>query len=397
MSEIRVLFLGTGNPPPTFIKNRILQLDNTGNVKVVVLASVECIKNFILKNGIVLPELPICFSIRSTILPLIFYSLLYPFSTLRLWLSLDCYPFKIRLRTFIKYHSLVRVRIIDIVHFQWVVSSDEIGWARKFFKVPVIISARGSQLTIYPVTEPDYELKIRSSLKAADYIHAVSQGMADACIRHGADKDKIFVNYNGFDIERFKSLKQNKNNYKQFHLISTGTLMWRKGYLWQLILVKLLKEKGLKVKHRIIGDGPDRQGLQYTLLKLGLAEDIILEGHKPQEELINYLGDSDVYISTSAAEGLSNAVLEAVASGLPVVAFDCEGMNEIIDEGYNGFIVPFGDIISMAEKVRLLYSNRQLLETMGLNGALIAAEKFDYKIHVQKMIEFYKTVCNSDE
>lgn len=392
MSEIRVLFLGTGNPPPTFIRNRILQLDNTGNVKVVVLASVERIKDFTLKNGIVLPELPICFSIRTTILPLIFYSLLYPFSTLRLWLSLDCYPFKTRLRTFIKYHSLVRVRIIDIVHFQWVVSSDEIGWARKFFKVPVIISARGSQLTIYPVTEPDYELKIRSSLKAADYIHAVSQSMADACIRHGADKAKIFVNYNGFDIKRFKSLKQNKNNDEQFHLISTGTLMWRKGYLWQFILVKLLKEKGIKVKHIIIGDGPDRQGLQYTLLKLGLAEDIILEGHKPQKEVINYLGDSDVYISTSAAEGLSNAVLEAVACGLPVVAFDCEGMNEIIDDGYNGFIVPFGEIELMAEKISLLYRDRQLLYNMGCNGSSIIENKYDTRVHVKKIIDFYNSI-----
>ena len=56
------------------------------------------------------------------------------------------------------------------------------------------------------------------------------------------------------------------------------------------------------------------------------------------------------------------------------------------------FIVPFNYIESMAEKIRHLYNNRKMLKTMGSNGALIAAERFDYKIHIRKMIEFYNSV-----
>lgn len=113
--------------------------------------------------------------------------------------------------------------------------------------------------------------------------------------------------------------------------------------------------------------------------------------------MIRRLRSSDIYISTSAAEGLSNAVLEAVACGLPVVAFDCEGMNEVIENGHNGFIVPFGDLDAMKEKIQLLYNDRQLLETMGSKGASIAIEKFDYRVHIQKMIEFYKSLITSSD
>lgn len=397
MSEVRVLFLGIGKPVPTFIRNRILQLDKTRQVKPVVLLSHESLQEFPLENGLILPQLPVRFSFQDTILPLIWFSVRFAVSTFKMWQSLSSYPLRLRARTLIKYHSLVRIKRISVVHFQWMVSPEEINWARKFFKVPVVISARGSQLTVYPATEPDYENNIRKSLLSADYIHAVSQSMAEACIRFGADHDKIFVNYNGIDIEKFNGNCNNKGSDETLHLISTGTLMWRKGYLWQLFLVRALKETGLMVKLKIIGDGPELQGLQYTILRLGLQDTVTLEGHKPSEEVIRSLVLSDIYLSTSAAEGLSNAVLEAIACGLPVVAFECEGMNEVVEEGHNGFIVPFGDLDAMASKIRIFNSERDLIESMGCNGAIMAAEKFDYNKHIQEMVEFYNSVISDND
>ena len=397
MSEIRVLFLGIGSPAPTFIRNRILQLDKTGQVKAVVLVSHESRNEFLLENGLTVPQLPVIISLRHTILPFIWFSVRFPVSTGRLWQSLALYPMRVRIRTFIKYHSLVRVKKINVVHFQWIVTSDEIKWVRRYFKAPVIISARGSQLTVYPATEPGYENKIHESLISANYIHAVSKSMAEACIRFGADPNKIFVNYNGIDIDRFNTIGNKVSSDVRLRLISTGTLMWRKGFLWQLLLVKKLQGNGVKVNLKIIGDGPDRHGLQYTLVRLGLQDVITLEGKMHSDEVIKRLQSSDIYISTSAAEGLSNAVIEADACGLPIVAFECEGMNEVVEDGHNGFIVPFGDLEAMAEKVRILNNDRQLIESMGRDGAMMSAQKFDYRIHIQKMSEFYKSVCSKNE
>lgn len=397
MPEIRVLFLGIGTPVPTFIRNRIVQLDKTGQIEAVVLAPQSARDDFQLLNGIILSQLPVCFNLRKTVLPILWFCVRFPASTIRLWQSLDLYTGRVRLRKFIKFHSLVHIKRINIVHFQWIVSPDEIKWARTFFRVPVIISARGSQLTVYPATEPGYEDSIRESLAAADYIHAVSQSMAEACIRFGANSDKINVNYNGIEIGRLGKYQNRNRPGDELQLISIGTLMWRKGFIWQLQLIMELNKSGIKARLKIIGDGPDRQGLQYTILRLGIRDAVTLEGQKPPEEVIRSLQTSDIYISTSAAEGLSNAVLEAVACGLPVVAFDCEGMNEVIENGFNGFIVPFGDIVSMAEKIRNIYNTRQMLETMGSNGALLVVEKYDYKKHVSSLLEYYKSVCRSDE
>ena len=162
-------------------------------------------------------------------------------------------------------------------------------------------------------------------------------------------------------------------------------------------MIRKLTDAGLDVKLEIIGDGPDRQGLDYTIKRLGLQDRVTLAGRMKHDAIIKYLQASDIYISTSSAEGLSNAVLEAVASGLPVVAFDCEGMNELIENGYNGFILPFGNLETMCENIRLLNADRQLMLSMGQNGSKLASDRFDYKIHVQKMADFYMSISSENE
>jgi len=396
MPEVRVLFLGIGNPVPPFIQNRILQLDKTGRIEAIVLVPRESSREFPLENGLTFPQLQVCFNLRHTIIPLIWYSLRFPSSTVRLWSSLFVYSIRARIRSFIKYHSLVRVKGINVVHFQWIVSPEEIYWARRFFKVSVVISARGSQLTIYPATEPGYEDQVRESLRAANHIYTVSKSMAQACIEFGAEPGKIFVSYNGINAGQYRNISK-QETHGALRLVSTGTLMWRKGYFWQLILIRNLTEAGLDVKLEIVGDGPDHQGLEYTINRLGLQDRVILAGRKNHDDILKYLQASDIYICSSAAEGLSNSVLEAVASGLPVVAFDCEGMNEVIESGHNGFIVPFGDLESMGEKIQSLYDDRKMMLSMGYKGSQLAYERFNYKPHIQKMLDFYKSISTGNE
>src|SRR5690606_37617684 len=113
---------------------------------------------------------------------------------------------------------------------------------------------------------------------------------------------------------------------------------------YQLLSLKELLRNGLIVKLLLVGEGPDREGLLYTANKLGLSESVVFSGNVAEETVAKLLSQSDIYVSTSIAEGLPNSVVEAAASGLPIVAFACEGIREIVANGENGFVVPFGDI-----------------------------------------------------
>ena len=109
-------------------------------------------------------------------------------------------------------------------------------------------------------------------------------------------------------------------------------------------------------------------------------------------ELPVWLNQADVYVSASAAEGLANSVVEASACGLPVVTFACEGMAEVLEDQVTGFILPFGDVEGMTEKIQILKDSPERSMQMAEAARARMIEKFDEKKWVSHMIETYKTI-----
>ena len=81
-----------------------------------------------------------------------------------------------------------------------------------------------------------------------------------------------------------------------------------------------------------------------------------------------FLKSIDIYLSTSLHEGSSNVILEAMAAGKPVVAFDVSSMPELIVDGETGYLVPFGDLITFTEKIVYLRNHQNELDRMGANA-----------------------------
>jgi glycosyltransferase involved in cell wall biosynthesis len=246
---------------------------------------------------------------------------------------------------------------------------------------------------VYPETRPGYKEQIIKAIHAVDAIHCVSQSIQQKCIDLGAPTETTFVNYNGIDTDFFQPVKkewwQNRKD-QTFRLISVGSLMWRKGIHYQLMVLKALLEQEYPVHLHIVGDGQDKEGLQYQALRLGVHRAITWEGHQTDTQIVQLLQTSDAYISTSAAEGLSNSVVEAAACGLPVLAFDCEGIEEVIQSGFTGFIVNYGNIGELCDATGYLIQNRT--DYMCISNATRNYICSNFKDHhwIAKMIDIYK-------
>lgn len=120
------------------------------------------------------------------------------------------------------------------------------------------------------------------------------------------------------------------------------------------------------VRFILFGEGPEKGALGQLAGTLGIAERLILAGwHDDARRLI---GGADVFIHTSAAEGLPNAVLEALAGGVPVVATDAGGTREIMDNSRAGFLVPCGDIHAMVRHLRALLQDDRLRREMSVDA-----------------------------
>ncbi len=373
---MKILFIGSGKKPSTFIQKRLDALIGKG---------VTCL-------------LPIEFSFTRQINYFFSIFKLFMVKPNRVYYFLKIIVlqkeekrFRVKIKKALKYVDFLSIKP-DVIHFQWIDHVSSFNWLISYFKVPVVASVRGSMVTVYPYNNPDYTKKLKQSFKKTDYIHYVSNSLKDICIKEfGVSSNKTVINYNGIDIKKFRPKEEITNkNQEYFTIISVGSLMWRKGIFLQLMILNLLKD--IPVRLLLIGSGEDEFKLQYQVKKLHLEKKVSFLGTKSENEIINYLNQADLYISTSIAEGLSNSVLEAVSCGLPVVAFECEGMNEVIINEETGFVVPFGGVQLMVNKIKELHDNREKLQIMGRNARLHAVKNFEMSTHVENMIQFYKQI-----
>ncbi|MBL7817963.1 MAG: glycosyltransferase family 4 protein [Saprospiraceae bacterium] len=121
----------------------------------------------------------------------------------------------------------------------------------------------------------------------------------------------------------------------------------------------------------IVGrDGGKQKTIEQRAKGLGISEQVIFWGN--QTDVFSYLAKASIFATTSQVEGYPNALLEAMAMGLPVVSTDCDfGPSEIIEEGKNGFLVPLNDTEEYAQKLSLLMNDENLRQQIGQNASRI--------------------------
>jgi glycosyltransferase involved in cell wall biosynthesis len=393
MRNPRILFFGLHPPVPTFIKRRINALHKAGVNLVVASYDSNSFSHLPKTESIAAVSLRNPF--RLTMLLLRF--ILWMPGNFQLWRMGRGKRFSARWKWCLEIFQWVHViGAPDLIHLQWLSPADGFQWLKHFYPgVPIIVSARGSQVTVYPHTDKRAEQTLKINFEQASYIHCVSKDIATHCKQLGCEQSKLLVNYNGIDLSRFVPAKKRVHDSSSISLMSVGLLIWRKGFLFQLQVLKTLIDRGVSVTMHWVGSGPDEMALRYWAHRLNVASHVVFHGHKNEEDVITLLQESDIYISTSAAEGLPNSLVEASACGVPVVTFDCEGVHEIIMHGVSGFIVPFGDVTGMADSIVKLSSQPALLESMGHEARLRMEKSFDERYWLEEIVQFYNQTARS--
>ena len=141
------------------------------------------------------------------------------------------------------------------------------------------------------------------------------------------------------------------NEIRQLEIISVGRCHWKKGYTFALDAMVALMKKSINFHYTIIAGGKDDENILYQIYDLGLTENVTFINGLSHEKVIDMVSNSTLFLLPSVEEGISNAVLEAMILGVPVISTDCGGMSEVINNN-NGFLVPIRDSESMAEAIQ---------------------------------------------
>lgn len=128
----------------------------------------------------------------------------------------------------------------------------------------------------------------------------------------------------------------------------------------------------------IWGEGPERRQLEKYISELGMDTKIFLPGMS--DDLFNEIADASLFVLTSDFEGMPNALLEAMALGLPCISTDCPcgGPRELIDDGINGYLIPVNDSMALSEKMNLILTDKNISKNIS-KEAFRVREKYNYE------------------
>lgn len=260
-----------------------------------------------------------------------------------------------------------------VVHFQWNSAAIDYEELFHFLDGPTVVSCRGSQVLVAPQNPKRREVIVgglRRTLNAASRIHCVSDDMQAKVLTYGGQAAKTMVIRPAVDTVLFSPAPGDAARHPgtPLRVVTIGSLVWVKDHESALVAVSELVNAGIAATFHICGDGADRQAVEFTAADLGIAHLVNLRGKLSSEECRDVLRAADVFLLSSVAEGISNAALEAMACGLPVVTTDCGGMNEAVRDGIEGFLVPLRDPDAMAAALKRLADDEPLRQRMGASA-----------------------------
>lgn len=279
----------------------------------------------------------------------------------------------------------------DILYFPW--NSAAIQYLPLFALAHhVILSCRGSQVNVAPHNPKRSALAegLRETFERADIVHCVSDDIKREAIGYGLDPDRAVVIRPAVDPIFFQPAMR-KQSDDRFRVVSTGSLIWRKGYEFALVAIRALVDLGIPVRYDIIGSGNEKQRLLYTIHDLNLDNYVRLLGKLPPSEVRDLLQQADAFLLSSLSEGISNAVLEAMACGLPIVTTDCGGMREAVTDGIEGFVVPVRNPEVMSQALAQLACTPDLRDNMGKAGR----KRICHEFSLEDQVDRYRTLLFS--
>ncbi len=177
---------------------------------------------------------------------------------------------------------------------------------------------------------------------------------------------EIKIIYNGINTNEFKCIREKNNKIDKINIISVGSLKHQKNYFEMIEIIKCLKNNSFDINLTILGDGVLKEQIQEKIKELNLNNFITLIGNVNNVQ--QYLSKADIYLSTSLYEGLPLSILEAMASGLPIISSRVGGVPDIVINGENGFLYELGNINDCVKSISTLINDYDLRYQMGQNS-----------------------------
>lgn len=212
--------------------------------------------------------------------------------------------------------------------------------------------------------------------------------------KFNAEKEKLHVIENGLRLSDYGQNNSERSEVRnklglpldKTIIISIGWLRPGKGHQFLIDAISRLNNKQ-DFYFALLGNGPDQERLEKIAKELGVIDQILFAGM--QDNVSEWLSVSDIAVSASLSEGLSNALVEAAASELPIVATNVGGNPEVVEDGFNGYLVESQSSEELRMALSKLTEDSSKMASMGVNSRVKAEKDFSIEKMVSSLENLY--------
>jgi glycosyltransferase involved in cell wall biosynthesis len=257
-------------------------------------------------------------------------------------------------------------------------------------KKPILLSVWGSDVYDFPNKSFFHKLLVKSNLRSATAVASTSESMGKQ-VSSLVPEIKSHITPFGIDTDLFQKTCGKTDSKKVIigtvksleHIYGIDLLI----HAFEIATRKLEGEIDLFLE--ITGAGSERSKYEKMVKNFDLAGKVKFNGFVEHELVVSHLNKLDIYVALSRYESFGVAILEASACEIPVIVSDADGPSEVTIDNVTGFVVPNGEVISVADVIIKLARDSKLRKKIGQNARKHVLENYSWESSVSKMVDIY--------
>lgn len=276
----------------------------------------------------------------------------------------------------VKYHEMLKV------------------WGGKW-----IVSFHGVDVAKF-MDQKGYPEKMKAMLDDASLVLARSKSLLKEIEKLGCPKEKLRLNCTPIPMDLLNPRVVELPENGEVRVLQACRLVEKKGIKTALHALRTVVQIYPRLRYIIAGEGPSRNCIEGCIKELGLDENVILLGWISPKQLVKQFNKAHIFMHPSEStsendqEGIPNSLIEAMASGLPILATTHGGIPEAVTSEYNGILVAEKNPDQLAQALINLLTNQEKVTTISKNAIKSARENFELHKHIKTLEGYYQEVVN---
>jgi len=283
---------------------------------------------------------------------------------------------------------------VDVLHLYFGYFAVEMLSLFDYLHIPTVVSFHGADATSF-FQKPGYAEKAKMLFDCVTLVFVRSEAMGRQLVQQGCPPEKIRVTKAMIDLKAFPFSIRSFPDEGPVRLLQACRLIPKKGLMTLLKAISIVHPIYPNIRLDIVGTGPLEAELKQQIKVLHLENTVFLPGYLETPGLIQFMQQAHVFIHPSETtpdgdqEGIPNALIEAMATGLPVVATRHAGIPELVVHEENGLLVPETDPDALASAILKLLENTDLWATYGKKARQAVAEQHEVQVQGRRLEGYY--------